>query len=244
MKRLSIIILTFVWLCVFELPLLAQEMKIGYNHLKIFIEVQEDFNKPSGLLVDYWVAMAEKMGVSIEWVGPIPPQRIVLYLKQNKIDVAYLASKNKEREAIGFFPEKPITKGQTIICLKKNSSITKIESWSDLKHLNKIGMFHGYRMTTKLAKEYPELNLAIMTQEKFVNTSLSLLNRGKLDAFVFPNKMNVISAIKEKKMESSTKILDAPEPPVLFYALFARGRLDLLEKYNKHHDEVEFAPNY
>ena len=49
-------------------------------------------------------------------------------------------------------------------------------------------------------------------------------------------------ASKENKMEGSIKFFDAPEPPVSYYALFAHTRRDLLEKFNKHHDEVEFVP--
>ena len=244
MIKINMIILTLAWFFVLVLPLSAEEMKIGYNHMKTLLEIQESSEKPVGSLVDYWVAMAEKMGVSVKWVGPLPSQRILLYLKKNIIDVGYIASKNKERAKIVSFPEKPIIIRQTIVCLKRNSSITKIENWSDLKYLNKIGVVHGYRGSAKLEKDYPALNLAMMTHENFIDIALSLLRKSKLNAFVFPDKKNVMSVIKKRRMEGSTKVLDAPEPPVLYFGLFAHGRPGLLEKYNQHHDEVEFAPNY
>ncbi len=202
MKRASIIILTIIWFFALELPLLAQEMKIGYNHLVTYAEVQEDLGKPLGVLVDYWTTMAEKMGVSIKWVGPLPPQRILSYLKQKKIDAVYLASKNKERERLGLFSEKPIMKKQSIVCLRKLSPITKVGNWSDLRYLKKIGALHGYRITGQLEKDYPELNLVIMTHEKFVSDSLSFLIAGKLDAFIFPNKNNVLLESKKKKWKT------------------------------------------
>jgi len=244
MKKINIIIITLIWLLVLAWPLSAEEMKIGYNHMKTLIEVRGNPEKPVGVLVDYWMAMAGKMGVSVKWVGPLPSQRLLLYLKKNIIDVGYIASKSKERAEIVFFPEKPITKRQTIVCLKRSRSITKIKNWSDLKNLNKIGLVLGYRGAAKLEKDYPDLNLAMMTHENFIDIALSLIEAGKLDAFVFPDKRNVTAAIRERGMEGVVKVLNAPEPPVLYYGLFARGRTDLLDKYNRHHDEVEFAPNY
>ncbi len=240
MKKIHTFFFSLLGLILFQSPLLAEEMKVGFSHLSGLIEINEDYGKPTGALVEYWQKIAKQMGVSIKWIGPIPPARLIMYIKNHKIDAISVASKNTEREMIGIFSAKPIFLKKPVVCLRKDINIQKIETWADLEPLAKIGVIHGHRLAHNIAKEFPQLRLAMIKDRDLVNFSLSKLADGELDAFIYPGRTGIMESIKKLGLGDSIDVLDAPVPAIPYYTFFSRQRMDLAEKYNKHHDDVKF----
>lgn len=240
MKKAHPLFFSLVCLVLFQSPLLAEEIKVGFSQLSNLIEMNENSRIPTGPLADYWEGIAEKMGVSIKWIGPMPSTRLILSLKNHTIDAVAVASKNKKRQEIGIFAAKPIFLEKTVVCLRKEMNIQKIATWSDLESLSKIGTIHGHRLSKYLASKYPQLRLAMIKNKDLVNFSLLKLTNGELDAFIYPGRMGLMEALKKLGLESRIEVIDAPVQPVSYFAFFARPRMDLVEKYNKHHAEVKF----
>ena len=240
MKKLFVLYcVLFCFLC-FSSSLYAEEIRVGYSNLSKLIEKHDGEQKPVGPLVDYWENMAVAMGVSIQWVGPLPSTRVVSYLKNKKIDAIYIASKNAEREAMGLFPEKPIFVKQPIICFPKGKIPLKLETWDDLQSLKKIGVVNGHRLAMSLLKNYPNLPLALIKDQYPVEFALKNLAKGELDAFIYPGRTGLVDAIKKLGIGEQIAVVNAPVSEKAYFVFFASTRKDLLEKYNAHHDEVKF----
>ncbi len=240
MKKIPVLCCTlFCFLCISS-SLYAEEIRVGYNNLSNLIEKPEGSEKPVGALATYWENMAAVMGVSIQWVGPLPSTRVVSYLKHKKIDAVYIASRNAEREAIGLFPEKPIYIKQPIVCFRKGNVPTKVDSWDDLQLLKKVGIVNGYRLVKSLNREYPNVPLALIKDNDPVNFALLKLAKGELDAFIYPGRTGLVDSIKELGLSGQIVVVDAPVPQQAYFVWFASDREDLLEKYNAHHAEVNF----
>ena len=153
----------------------GEEMKVGYNHLSHLIEKKDGRDIPVGRLASYWEAMAREMGVQVKWVGPLPSNRILAYLKNGRIDAIYLASKSKERESFGLFPNQPIFSKRPVICFPAGKALGKMRGWGDLQALKKIGIVQGHRLSRTLAQEYPQLPLAEIKDPDPVRFSLTKL---------------------------------------------------------------------
>ena len=240
MQKTFVLYFTLITSCFATHPLLAEEIKVGYSHLQSLIEEHEGSKNPVGPLVTYWEDMAVEMGVTITWVGPLPGIRLISYLKNKEIDVVSIASKSTLREKIGLFSDKPIFIKQTVICFPQGITIPKLKAWNDLQTLNKIGIIHGHRLTLTLSEKYPALPLAFIQNDNPLIFSLSKLAEGKLDAFIYPDRTEIIKSIKELDLEKKIVVVDAPVSPTGYYALFSSSHTALLEKYNAHHGDVTF----
>jgi len=109
----------------------AEKIKVGYFNNEPHISQKAD--KPAGYLVDFWEKqIAPEMKVEVEWVGPVPPVRLLEMLKGGEINCIALLSKNPEREQLYDYPEKPFQKVIAGLAVPSDSIITKISSPSDL----------------------------------------------------------------------------------------------------------------
>ena len=240
MKKISILYyVLFCFLCSAS-SLYAEEIRVGYSNLSKLIEKHDGEQKPVGPLADYWENMAAAMGVSIQWVGPLPSTRVVNYLKHKKIDAIYIASKNAEREGMGFFSEKPIFIKQPVVCFPKGKVLQKLAGWNDLQSLKKIGVVNGHRLAMSLTKKYPDLPLALIKDKDPLNFALTHLAKGELDAFIYPGRVGLVDSIKGLGLTDQIVVVDAPVPEKAYFVFFASTRRDLVEKYNAHYEEVKF----
>jgi hypothetical protein len=64
----------------------AETIKIGYFPHKPHQYQTESSGKPRGATVTYFEAVAAKMGYEVEWVGPLPINRLIDYLKEGRVD--------------------------------------------------------------------------------------------------------------------------------------------------------------
>lgn len=215
--------------------LASEEIKVGYFKWPPLIDCKEGQKKPTGFVVDYYEnKIAKKLGGSVRWLGPFPVPRVIMMLKNNDLDMITFLTKNPEREKIMAYPDKPFYIMKPVICVKKEIRIDKLEQWDDLTAVaEKIGIHYGTAFQKKLSEKYPQINLRLIREEhNTIEYALSLIVKGRLDAFIHSDRMMTDKAISDLKIKNKIKSLGAPEPDRPLYVIFSLKRTDLLNKYN------------
>ncbi len=239
MKR----ILALVCLAVFlsSIPVFAEEIKVGFFQWPPLMEAADDQTKPTGLLVDHYEnIIAKKIGFTIKWLGPYPIPRVVYMLETNEIDIIPALSKTPVREKTMSFPGKPLYYMQAVVCVKNGSTLKTIKSWDDLKGI-KLGINYGSAFHKKLSKSQPHLIFSrIRLETEPIKYALELVIKGELAAYIHPDGVILNILAQRWNMENKIKILGAPVPKRGPYTAISLGRPDLLEKWNKHSDEIMF----
>ncbi len=223
------------------IPVLAEEIRVGFFQWPPLIKAVDYQSKPIGLMVDHYEnVVAKKLGVTIKWIGPLPIPRAVYMLKKHEIDIIPVLSKTPTREKIMAFPEKPLYFQQAVVCVQKKFMKEKIESWDDLKG-KKLGINYGSAFHKQLSKTQPQLHFAsIYHKTNPVKYALELVLRGRLAAYIHPDSVVAKILLKQWNMKKKIKILVAPIHKRTPYTAISLGRPDLLKKWNILGEEIMF----
>jgi len=240
----------FMYLCLFAivsvLNAYGEEIKVAYfDFPPLVISGTDKDQKPTGSMVNYYEKMAKHLGMSVKWIGPMPAPRAIYFAKKNEVDAVIFLTKNPDREKIVLYPEKPVYIMTPVVCLRKESKLNKVDSWSDLisdKDIKKIGTIYGTSFEKKLSKKHPQLNLVKLRMKgEMIERAMELMKNVKLDAFLWSDKNMVDVALDKLKLNNSIKVLSAPVPERPLYNVFSLKRSDLLEKYNLLFDKLRFG---
>jgi len=172
----------------------ALDIKIGYfdNPPHIFMGK----TKVEGVLVDYWEKYAApSMGITVEWVGPLPPARLFSMLQSGEINSIALLSKNPEREKLYDYPEKPfqdVSAGVAVLH-ETAASITSIDSLRGLR----ISFYKDGFISPKL--KAVDIKWDFLTATDWKVQGLEKLAAKRVDGVYDPDSTTLIYAVKSNK---------------------------------------------
>ncbi len=219
----------------------ASSMKIGYFVLEPHIFPSGPDGKAKGALVDFFKQkIATESGVAIKWIGPLPPTRILHYLKTGELDGVCLLLKSMKRERFLFYADKVIYRAPPVLVFLEGHPLDEIQSMDDIIDL-KIGYALGIQPSSFMrSARLKEFDKAPGTD--WIKNSLMKLNRGRIDAVHSPDPATILYNSKQMNLRDRIKVLTLPEPPIEFYMAFSksssRGRA-LLEQYNRLAEKME-----
>ena len=232
---------------IFVINAYGEEITVAYFDFSPLVVSGVDKAKPTGSMVNYYEKMAEHMGMSVKWIGPMPAPRAIDMAKKRKVDAVVFLTKNADRKKILFYPKKPVYIMTPVVCVRKESKLNKVENWEALlnaKDIHKIGTIYGTSFEKKLSKNYPQLDLVKLRMKgDMIGRAMKLIKKGKLDAFLWSDKNMVDIALDKFNLNKNIKILLAPVPERPLYNVFSLNRLDLVEKYNQIFDTLSFDQN-
>lgn len=228
-------ILSIVILSLATQTMAADKIKMGYFNLAPHIFYNKSTQKIEGASVEYFTGVATAMGYEVEWSGPLPFPRLILYLKAGILDGSLMMNKNPERELFLFYPETPYHWVQRILVVRKESKLNKITSIKDVLGY-KIGFMEDAHLSSFIKDNRDKITLELVGGKDWVVQNLLKLSIGRLDAVYDLNAETMLFTAKQLNIMDKIKILAVPEPPggvnIVFSKTAPNGRV-LLDLYQK-----------
>lgn len=232
MKKTVLVVLLLVLM-----PFLFSEtMRVGYFQFEPYAILQSKGKVPGGPLGEYWEKyLIPEMGISVEWVGPLPVLRLLKQLKDEDLDAVLVFPRMEDLERKYLYPDTPLMTGNPGLAFLKDFPLKKITRPADLNNLE-LGYVKGILLPAFL--ENQSIKLDNTTKEKFLKVNLEKLFNKRVDA-VFNLDVIPLMYIADKYGNGSRiKTLLLPVPPVDFFTVFAstsRGKrfLALYERVNR-----------
>lgn len=233
-------------LFLFAISLSAQAgetVKIGYFRLAphVISEGKTDAS-PMGAAVDYWQHLAKEMGMTVEWVGPLPMKRLLASLERGIIDAILLLAKNKERADKFLYPEKPFADLAPGIMVKKSRGLEKVEDAGELAGM-KIGYFSGGYVSPFMRDERIKLDLNASTQ--WLNINFKKFDGGRIDAVYNPDTVSLKYEYGKFGDTGKVRFIVLPEKGMGLYTVFSKkSRSGLVDRYNTAHGKLMGEHSY
>ena len=164
-------------------------MKVGYllNDTKN--------GKLNSLLADYFEKkLAPAMGVKIQWIGPLPFSRILVFLKNGELNMFYSMSKNKRREKYILYSDIPSWYDNIPMVIRKKSRLTKINKVNDLYNY-KIG--YCLDMIKPSFFNDPKIKVYNTSGNRWGKLNLRKLKIGRIDIALFPSR-SLLNGVKKE----------------------------------------------
>jgi ABC-type amino acid transport substrate-binding protein len=213
----------------------AETIKVGYFINKPFIYVDEATGQPRGPKVKLVEMIAEKMGDTVEWVGPLPLLRYATYLQEGSIDMGASVVKIPQIEEMVYFSAQPTDLVQTVFIVRQDNPLTQITSIQDVAGY-RVGWFADMTPSQFVQDNLASLQMDYMPiSDTMDNQSLEKLLLKRVDALHQLNAYSLPFIAAELHLLDQIKVLPLPEPPTPVYLGFSkkspRGQT-LLEQYN------------
>ena len=246
MQRITIFVLTFC-MCSFGFAQMsgAETIIMGYFDLKPHMYQCEATGKVKGASVAYFERIAEKMGCTVKWVGPLPFSRLIFDLTCKKIiDGTPLMSMTEERKPIFCYPNHFYYLCKPNLIVRSNNPLKKITSVDDLKKMT-IGQFSKAANSRFITQNHAALTFDIVSAglTLFENQLNKLINK-RIDAIHTLDEYTLLFTAKRMNIDDQVKILFLPESPWPFYTVFSktpRGKM-LTEKFDRAFIESGYQP--
>lgn len=231
MKRVLIVL--FIALVLFSVG--AQEqIKIGFFNIAPHIWMDEGDSKPKGAIVDHWnQILAPAMGVTIDWVGPLPFPEVLNKLTAGEIDVMALITHNDEREALMHYPDFELFETGAFIVFMKNNPVSSLPNWGALSNKKVVvGDTYPFREAMGAAGVDLVEPGATMVNE----VGFEMLKAREVDAVAVQQRISVFYYLKQSGnlfLARNIKILPVGSEDIsAAYTTFNRSRSDLERQYN------------
>jgi polar amino acid transport system substrate-binding protein len=210
------------WLATNTLPL-----KIGNEIDWPPFDFVED-GQPRGYSIDVVRVLAEKLGISVEFINGYSWAEMLEMFHQGKLDVLPCIYETVERRKTMVFTEEYAVNPSVLIVNKNSSDIFKL---SDLGG-RKVAVIEGYATTAALKERHPEIK-RVLTKNAL--EGLQKVSLGEADAFI--ESFGVVSYIMQKHFIPDIKIvgdsyLKVPEETELHMAVLKDDEIlrDILQK--------------
>lgn len=196
----------------------ADTLKVGFHILPVHCYV-DDAGRPAGATVNFFKALADRMGVDNVVFQPLPLGRMLVLLESGEIDAALFMGKTPDRIAKFHFPPTPFYLAQPSLAVTSSSPLLRVQSADDLAGL-RIGAFRdGYHSST-IQKNNAKLELATGDNIDMRNLQRTLM--GRLDAAYSPDMLVQKNLVYELGVDHRIRILPLPDPAVGVYTIFSR----------------------
>lgn len=224
----------------------AETIRMAWFALPPHVIPSEDGKMPTGPTISLFEAIATRMGCKVEWVGPIPLNRLPIYQKTGevKLDGAFLHIKTEAILPFLYYPRKPFFIGIPSLAVRSDNPLKEIRSFEDIK---------GYRIGfVKLQSvKYPpiiennrdKVMLDELTGENWSGRNLAKLLAHRLDAVYERNQYTSAYHATVDKISDRIKIIPLPGPSIRHYYVFHKSSprgADLLRRYERATAEWNF----
>lgn len=220
----------FIFLCVVIGAGFTQTIKIGFFQLEPY-SIAEEGKKTTGFAVEFWEKyLAPKMGVTVQWVGPLPIPRLYSSLDNGEIDAVLAMASNPERAAKYNIPEKPFMYMKASLTFRKDDPIQSIPNLKVLEGM-KIGYVEGANMPAFM--ENDKISIDKVAQEDYKATNFQKLLRNRIDAILDLNSISNLYEARRLGFQDQIKLLPLPVEPTPIYSIFAKtpSATQFLKKY-------------
>ncbi|MGL1890466.1 MAG: transporter substrate-binding domain-containing protein [Spirochaetaceae bacterium] len=158
----------------------------------------------------YEELLAPSMGVKVEWIGPLPFARILVYLKNGNLDMFYAMSRTNERKDYILYSDTPSWYDNAPIVVRKEYADLIIDSNEDL-----YGYKIGYCLDMIMPKfsEDKRIDIQYVSGNNWGKAVLMRLVAGSFDMAFFPS-MNSYNGFKKELNHNKSDelmVLDVPQ---------------------------------
>ncbi len=209
-----------------------KEVKISFFNVPPHIYLDEKTGQMKGaayeLLENY---LAPAMKVKFVWDSePTAIPRQVALLETNVEYASALLIYSPERAQKLIFPDVLYATGKTALALLKSNKLEKITKIEDITGLT-LGYANNAIISPFVKNDKIKFDLISTPNFNEVNFKKMLANR--IDAVYAPDKASLLFITKQMNLEDQIKVLDLPEKPALYSAVFSQSLKDVGERYNK-----------
>jgi ABC-type amino acid transport substrate-binding protein len=192
---------------------------------------------PTGPTIALFEAIAARMGRAVEWVGPIPINRLGDYQKTGgmSLDGTILHIKTPAVIDLLYYPSHPYFVARPCLAVRSDNPLPSIRTIDDIK---------GYRIgfIKTLSSNYPAfiadhrdvLVIDELSGEGWVSRNLQKLLSGRLDAVYERNQYTLPYQAAIDGVQAKIKVLLLPVDPIPHYFVFHRSSpraAELLRRY-------------
>ena len=225
----------------------ARPIRMAWFPVPPHVYATAEGGPPTGPTIVLFNAIAARMGVAVEWVGPIPINRLGIYQKTGEMDLdgTILHIKTPAVIDLLYYPSRPYFIATPCLAVRAENPLMAIRS---------IGDILGYRIgfVKTLSSNYPpfindhrgELILDELSGEGWVGRNLEKLLSGRLDAVYERNQYSIPYQAILDGIEEKIRVLEIPAEPIPHYFVFhrtsARGA-ELLRKYEEAVQGMDFG---
>ncbi|WP_084681025.1 substrate-binding periplasmic protein [Desulfospira joergensenii] len=199
---------------------------------------------PAGAAVNFFKIVAKKMGWDIVWLDPLPPARLIEYLKDGKeIDGAPIIARTFEREKFLHYPKNHFYLAKPNFVVRKNNPLIRIDSAKDVGGYV-VGQFSRAAYSKFVIENKALFKFDIISPGKcLVEQHLNKLILGRIDAVHTLDEFSLSFEAKRLGMDAKIKVLLLPEPPHPFYSVFCKNEKGkkLARQYDIAIKELEFT---
>ena len=160
--------------------------------------------KPMGLSIEYADLLAQKLGISLEYINGHTWNELYEMGLNKEIDLFPCIWKTEERQSLFLFTSSYFHNPMVLVTRTFDNPITNI---ADLKG-KKMAYVKGYASGSLLRKTYPDLEMIEVSSSL---EALLLVNIGKADAFV--DSLGLVSYQLNKHVLTGLKIISRVELP-------------------------------
>lgn len=251
MKRMK----TLLWVLVLGISVLvagqsvrAATIKMAWFVLPPHMYQDESTGEPRGAAIAYVEAVADRMGYTVEWVGPFPLMRLQNSLKTTDDGVvgSLQFPKLSEFETYVHFTDTPYCHLQPVLIVRQGNPLTAIRSIDDILGY-RIGFSTGAGSyyTPFLEAHRHQLHFEELFGENWLGRILRILvETDRLDAVFDRNKYTLPFVAARLKLDTQIKVLPLPDPPVPVHVVFSKAAPQgerLVEEYNTAVQTVDFS---
>lgn len=215
-----------------------KEVKIGFFNVPPHLYLDEKTGQMKGaayeLLENH---LAPAMKVKFVWdTKPTTIPRQVALLETNVEYASALLIYSPERARKLIFPDVLYASGKTALALLKSNKLEKITKVEDITGLT-LGYANNAVISPFVKNEKIKLDLISASNFNEINFKKMLAKR--IDAVYAPDKASLLFIMKQMNLEDQIKVLDLPEKPALYSAVFSQSLKDVADRYNKAIKELD-----
>ncbi len=213
----------------------AEEViRIGYFVLPPHAYLDNGIRK--GTAVEYWQKyIAPEMGVKVKWYGPYNLKRLLLQIKQGKIDAILTLAKTSDRIKIINYPQNGFYKMSAGVLLPKTHQMKKINSLKDLEQL-KLCFLAGAYIPLQVKQIDIQWKLEYGNDWKKQCLQKTALN--EIDGSFDLMTLSLEYSMRLYNLRKAFKIIPLPGLDMPIYTAFSRkARATLLARYNAAHNK-------
>jgi ABC-type amino acid transport substrate-binding protein len=198
----------------------AESLKVGYFELPPHV-VTDKAGVAGGPAVEFFKAIASKMGVKDVTFQAMPLSRLNLSMESGELDAALFVSHTAERATKFYYPAKSYFSPQPGIVVPVGSPITQIKSADDLKAL-KIGAMQSMALSPSMRQ--PGLNIEYIPGADADARNVQKLANGRLDAAYSSDLSVLMYVAKSQGVDKAVRPLALPDPVVSVYTMFSKAK--------------------
>ncbi len=211
----------------------GETIKVGFFDLEPYAIKQAD-GKYTGAAIEYFEKyMAPKMGVKVEWLGPMPMTRAYKSLDDGEIDASLIAIMNPERRKIYLVPDNYYISMKPSLILLKTNPLNQITKPDDL-----FNMTIGY---VEIAQYPPfikndKITMDLTKGADYKKKNFEKLKLKRIDAIFDANDVSNPYEAKKFGMYDQIKVVLLPIDQTPIYTVFRNT--DKCQKLIKIYNEV------